>query len=672
MKTDPIIYRPRVGMRFVMRGCEFEVCFFEFGMVRYAAVKGGKPCQITCERFKELQQKTEITGINPELHGQDQIDGHPSLANLAEDELTSSLRRIQYAKAAVAELPHPNSTASLSAWIPSFAELIRDVTPPAARTVSNWVRKYLLNGEEVLIAPERKRGNRTFRFAPEIELLILDAINAFMEEEQRDAKDVLAYVVGHLAEQNLLTKDEAKVDIPVERTIRRYINKIDPYLLTRIKKGRLAAERMARAAGKSIISARALHLVQIDTHFLKVFVVDPDTGEILGTPYLVCAFDVRTRCVVGIYISLFPASTATTLGVVKDMLTRPGRGLPGGIPVILIPDNGVEFKNSGVERVLLKLKVHFEPAVVRDPNGKANIESFFRTLSLFLIQKIQGTTFSSLEKRGDYPSEKRAYATLEKLEEYVIEWIENEYHQRKHSSTGRIPIRHWTEEMGNEKPLSLTPEAVDAIARQAFRAKIKNGQVRFKGLKYYSHALKTIESSYDGKVTVLANELDLSDALVEHPYEKGVLIQADSVDPEYTNKLSMWEHEEAMKILKEQTREDIRAVGKYTPLLARWKLLQKLQKDSQLARSKVAKLSRGKGRVTHSNSFELDIENETSKLLATTTTTSTGAADQHPGTLGERVKQADVLGQNESANSSGIPEGQNPSPEKWPDVIVLE
>jgi putative transposase len=615
MNNELQLYNPRVGMRFTMRGNDFEVCHAEYGMVRFASSRGGKPHRIKFDEFKVLQEKGEISKINPDLHGQDLINANPAISNLTDSELAFSLRRIRYAKAAIAELTHPNSKRALANWIPAFSELMKDSNPPKPRTVSDWVEKFLLGGEKSLMAPNRKSGNRRFRFSPEIELLILDAINQFLQEEQRDAKDVLAYVVGHLAEQNLLTKDDSKIRIPSERTVRRILSRIDPYLLIRIKKGRLAAERMSRAAGKSIISPRPLHLVQIDTHFLKVFVTDPDTGELLGKPYLVCAFDVRTRCVVGIYISLLPASSATTMGVMIDMLTRPSDGLPGGVPLILIPDNGVEFRNSGVERLVGKLKIQFEPAVVCDPNGKAHIESFFRTLSLFLIQKIEGTTFSGLEKRGDYPSEKKAYATLAQIEEYVRYWVENEYHTRPHSSTGRIPIRQWEEEMGGERSQLISRETVNAIARRPYSLNISNGQVRIRRLKYFSHALKTIEASFSGKVTVLLDELNLSQVLIEHPYEKGVLIQADSTDPEYTHNLSLWEHEESMKIMDAQTNEDIKAIGKFTPLLARWTLIQKLQSDSKMAKTKIAKLTGGKGRISHAKKCDIDLNLETSLHL---------------------------------------------------------
>ncbi len=614
--NDVSICNPKVGMRFEMRGSEFEVCFAQFGLLRYASVKGGTPYRLKINKFHDYQERKEIKILKPELYKGDQVqgcdDGGYAPASLSQKELTEGMRRIRYAEAATSELVHPNSYKEIENWLPSCAARIKDVNPPVPRSVSSWVKTYREKGRDALFAPERKRGNRTLKFSPEIHILMLEAIDEYLnKKERRDAKDVLAHIAGRLAEQDLLDKDGEKVPIPHERTIRRYLEKLDPYLLIRLKQGPLAAEKAVRAAGKVITSPGPMHLVQIDTHFLKVFVVDPETGEVLGKPYLVCAFDVRTRCIVGVYISLMPASAATTLGVVKDMLTRPNSGLPGGIPVYLIPDNGVEFKNAAVVRLCASLSIHFEPAQVRDPNGKAHVERFFSTLSNYLIQKLPGRTFTDINTRGDYKSEKEATATLEDIEKYVRFWIEEEYHQRIHSGTSRAPIMHWQEETSAVPRQGLTPTDVDVLARTPYQVKINRGRVRVEKLEFCSQALKKLEAEHKGSVTVLLNELDLSYVYVQDPYEKGNFIQADSVDPEYTKGLTLSEHKEVQVLKMKMAKEDLDALGKNANLLARWQLMQMVQKDSKAARKKIAKLTNGAGRKSFGKQESLPILDET-------------------------------------------------------------
>jgi transposase InsO family protein len=83
---------------------------------------------------------------------------------------------------------------------------------------------------------------------------------------------------------------------------------------------------------------------------------------------------------------MFPPSALTTLALIKDMITRPNKDLPGGIPSIIIPDNGVEFKNNSLARVCEQLKITITPSQIGTPNNKPHIERFFGTLTEGILQ----------------------------------------------------------------------------------------------------------------------------------------------------------------------------------------------------------------------------------------------------------------------------------------------
>lgn len=146
------------------------------------------------------------------------------------------------------------------------------------------------------------------------------------------------------------------------------------------------------------------------------------------------------------HISLYPPSAATALAALRDMLTRPNRGLPGGIAIIIVPDNGVEFKNTAFMRVCEALAIIISAAQVRDPNGKAHIERFFYILTRGLVQKLSGTTFSNPVARGEYDSAKHACLTLSQVADLIEQWVNEVYHQTVHSRTGRAPILAWEEQ----------------------------------------------------------------------------------------------------------------------------------------------------------------------------------------------------------------------------------
>ncbi|WP_239498114.1 transposase [Ralstonia sp. GX3-BWBA] len=586
LPSVPPEFSPQVGMRFCYRGSEFEIAHVAYREVRYNAVAGGQSHRLPIARLQEEVRSGAIV-LTTESKA---IQESPYLTLSAAD-LQERTRQLRYAQGAIAELEKPTSHSALFEWIKLYAEKLSDPHMPGVSSVARWVKALRDFGEAHFINKPRRKGNSLLRFSVGVEAGIQQGIADFMRAERRSSKNVLAHVHGYLLENNM-----TGTNTPSQRTIRRRINKIDPYLLMRVKDGPIAAERAAKASGRSHQVHMPMYFVQIDSHVLDVLVVDESTREVMGRPTLVLAIDVRTRCIVGWHLSMHPPSTVATLAVVKDMFTRPLRGLPGGICVHLIPDNGTEFKNSAVMRLLLKANVIIEPAAVREPNHKPHVESFFRTLTRSLVQTLPGTTFSNPAERGSYDSSGCACLTLEQVRSYVDEWIEEIYHKQIHSGTGRAPIMMWKEETapGKCKPLTMTEEEVNVIARTVVRSTPNGGRVRHDGLAWYSHALRTLEHQYKGPVAVLIDELDLDKVYIEHPLEQGLIITAMSTTPEYTRGLTKWGHREAKRMLSQLSQRDRRELGENAPLYSLYMLMQRIQKDSAFATKQMKRLRESK------------------------------------------------------------------------------
>lgn len=577
------IISPVAGLRFSYHSTEFETGYVGYGEMRYSAVAGGKHFRMPTSRFHELVTAGEIVISRDSL-----LLAHSPYLKFTDKEISERTRRLLYAQGATAELSTPAALSKLKDWVKSFAERLKDSNVPGASSVARWVKALRDHGEAHFMEAPRRAGNWTLRFSTRVEAGIQEGLADYMKPEKRSTKGVLAHVHGYLLENDIT--EEA----PSLRTIRRRIEKIDPHLLLRIKQGKIAAERAMKAGGRTRAAGQPMYCVEIDSHRCDVLVVDEVTGVVLGRPILTVAIDVRTRCIVGWYMSMYPASATTTLAVVKDMFTRPGRGLPGGIPIHLIPDNGVEFDNTAVLRLLVKAQVIIEPARVREPNDKPYVESFFRTFTTQLIHTLPGTTFSNPRERGEYKSEKEARLSLQQVRQYAEAWIENIYHKTPHTSTRRAPIILWREETMTVQPRTMTEDEVSMIARTPYRVSINKGRVRQLNLAWFSHALRTLESGYKGKVVVLIDEMDLSKVYVEDPRNKGILIVAESTDPEYTTGLTLSMHLAARKELKELTDRDLLELGNKAALYAYYVLMQKIQTDSKFAEKQMRKLREGK------------------------------------------------------------------------------
>jgi len=590
------IFNPTLGMRFEMHGARFEVSFVAHGTVRYSATAGGQVHQMSFDRFIDQQKSGTIALTDCTSPGLSEYGG-PGV-----------MRKHRYVESALRTLIRPTARGPLAEVISSVAKEISDPVPPSTRAVAYWIGNFRRAGFSGLI-PRPPNGNSTERFGVEIEQLIGDAIREqYLSRERRGGDVVLCQVVGKAVGLDVLGTSHC-MRIPTIRTIQRRLRKLDPYIVAKAQKGALAANKLARAAGRSITVARILLVVQMDTHLLDLIVVDPDTGKVRGRPYLTCVQDVNSRAIVGIYITFLPPSATTALAALKDMLTRPGKGLPGGICVMIIPDNGVEFANSAFIQVCEALAITISPAQSRDPNGKAHIESFFRTLTHGLIQLLGGTTFSNPKKKGDYDSNKNACYTLENVSLYIQTWINTVYHQTLHSQSGRAPILAWEEQAAVMKPASLSDAEANALARRPYHRTIQRGRVQFQHIFYYSHALATLEAQGKNTVRIFVDELNLHYVFIEDPDKRGSFIQADSTEPAYTLDLTLYEHHKCIEIKKALSDADRKKLGPDANIKARWRLLEQIKAD-QLSKTELRRLKGTVGRKKPP-AQQLDVEQTT-------------------------------------------------------------
>ncbi|WP_331351383.1 Mu transposase C-terminal domain-containing protein [Cellvibrio sp. UBA7671] len=556
-------YNYQVGHVFDFYGSSYQIADISYGSIRYSAIKGGKVFRVSISQFDQISAHEKFSWDSTNL---------PARLNI--EAVKNRCRRQSYVSAAIKEMLNPRNERHLKKLIPIIASELNDNNPPSAKTVGRWVRRFQQDSRG--LEDKRPSGNMTLRYDPLIEQLILEAINKiYLKKERRSAKDVEAYLIGRLIETGLMITDQESITIPTIRTIQRRISELDPYVVMQARQGKYAAQRYVRSAGRTLRSYTALTLVQIDTHVLDIIVIDELTGEPVGRPYLVCIIDIATRMVVGYYVSLFPPSATTTLAALAYMLIH------YGIPAQIVPDNGVELKNTSFSRVCSSLYISIVRAQVQDPNGKAHIESFFRTLTYALTQKIPGTTFSNPAQRGSYDSKDNACFTLEEIRLLIHEWIHNIYHKSIHRTTGRAPEIAWKDEIKIIVPNKLSEAEVQVLLRQPHKRTIHNGTVVFEHLIYTSHALSVFEGEV---VTIMVDELDLSFVYVNHPEKADANIKADSVDPEYTRGLTIYEHRESLKIKSELSKKDINAIGKYTLQYARYLLLERINEGTKIAR----------------------------------------------------------------------------------------
>ena len=169
--------------------------------------------------------------------------------------------------------------------------------------------------------------------------------------------------------------------------------------------------------------------------------------------YLIAIMDDHSRLIAaaGFYLS---ENLKTYLTVLEQAF------LSRGLPRKLYVDNGPAFRSHHLKYVAASLSIALIHARPYKPQGKGKIERWFRTVRLQFLQKFTGKT-------------------LEDLNTAFEKWLHEDYHQRKHSSTGESPFKRFTSAM--ECIRTAPPDLKDHFRKTARRKVAKDRTITLNG-----------------------------------------------------------------------------------------------------------------------------------------------------------------------------------------------
>ncbi|MDF0728652.1 transposase family protein [Cytobacillus sp. S13-E01] len=185
-----------------------------------------------------------------------------------------------------------------------------------------------------------------------------------------------------------------------------------------------------------------LHIVEIDHTELDIDIIDIESGANLGRPWITMGIDVYTRMIWCMHISFEEPSAnkvrkAIQHGIffkrIKSRYNTINEWEISGIPRIFYFDNGPEFDNNHVRRMIdetLESQVMYRP--VATPRYGGVIERFFGTINKQFIHKLAGNRKSNPKELGDYDAETEAIFTLEDITELLTTYIVDVYHHIVH------------------------------------------------------------------------------------------------------------------------------------------------------------------------------------------------------------------------------------------------
>lgn len=316
------------------------------------------------------------------------------------------------------------------------------------KTVYNWVSAYQKGGIEGLIPNHQKSGR-----LPKWD----DTTRQLMENARQYFQTPLVTLHNAYAKLEELCK-EHELAVPIESYFKAYVYKNTTNSEFARKRGTKYYKAHFSPSLASFQGACApMQVLQMDNTSFDVFPVDSEAREGLPTPYMTAAIDCYTRMLTGFSVSYYPSSTQSVLEVLVQSVLPKQKYVNAyatqqewpiqGFPVLLLVDNGMDFRSQSLMDFCAKYDLIIEYAPIRTPRFKAFIEEWFNVLHHALKAENVDGTRPSLKARLENPDlkpEANAVLTLQEIEGWLHKWVLDEYHfTNPYEDRAPAPVLRW-------------------------------------------------------------------------------------------------------------------------------------------------------------------------------------------------------------------------------------
>ncbi len=381
--------------------------------------------------------------------------------------------------------------------------------------------KRLRESGTVMSLVDRKRGRPTGHRALDVrrEEIIHKSIRKYYLKQTRPS-------VSQLVRDIKTDCTTEGLQPPHRRTIEARLNNMD--LRKRAQhRGEQKTVKATTAVPGTLRSSRPLEIVQIDHTKADIFVVDEETREPIGRPWLTLAMDVFSRMVTGFYLTMdAPSRLSISLCLLHSVYDKtawlkereidepwPVAGLPDRVHV----DNDADFRSRAFKRGCENAGIAIDWRPPGTPHFGGHIERLIGT-QMGRLHLLPGTTFSNAQDLAEYNSKRHAALTLRELERYITLDIVGSYHQSIHSSLNRPPLAVWQECEG-ETPLRLPEDRLQfwiSFLPEQERTLRPTG-IHLFDLRYWSPALSADVGRTPRRLIVKYDPRDMSRVFVRRP-----------------------------------------------------------------------------------------------------------------------------------------------------------
>ncbi len=218
------------------------------------------------------------------------------------------------------------------------------------------------------------------------------------------------------------------------------------------------------------------------------------------------------------------------------------------------------------------------------PHFGGHIERLIGT-TMGAVHLLPGTTFSNVADKGSYRSEKTAVLTLPELESWIALQIAGVYHQSVHSALHCSPLQAWTDAVAQRSrpirhPVDPAQFFLDFLPGE--QRLIRRDGIRLFNIFYWDNYLSPLAGRSKTTVLVKYDPRNLSRVYVrDQDGRHWPIPYRDLALPP----ISLWEHREAMRRLKEQGRKAVDEQVIFAAVIEQRKLVEGARQTTKQRRA---------------------------------------------------------------------------------------
>jgi putative transposase len=172
--------------------------------------------------------------------------------------------------------------------------------------------------------------------------------------------------------------------------------------------------------------------------------VTPPRGVRACKPWVTLFLDCYSRLIMGWALSLYPNSATVLAALRRGLVVDPDRGPFGGVPVALVPDNGLEFATTALAKVCATLGIKLEPTDSYAPHQKGKLEQANLTLDQEFLCGLPFYTEGPRAVDGRLFGPDAPPMALGLFVDRFAQWVIEYNTERAHSALGgQTPLQRW-------------------------------------------------------------------------------------------------------------------------------------------------------------------------------------------------------------------------------------